>query len=107
MLFMTTTKMHKRYYVFQRKLETKSWQLLLTGTQVLMIGLVHILSDKEEEDRIEYTCITPKWTLEEEDEEEEEEDEKEDTHIRLLVQPTDELLSLIGDDNNIANEAIR
>ena len=71
-----------------------------------MIGLVCILSDKEEEDRIEYTHITPKWTLEE-DEEEEEEDEREDTHIRLLVQPTDELLGLIGDNDHIADEAIR
>ena len=80
--------------------------MLLTGPQVLMIYMVHILSDKEEEDKIEYTCITPKWTLEEEDETEEE-DEKEDTHIRLLVQPTDELLGLIGDDDNIVDEAIR
>ena len=71
-----------------------------------MIGLVHILPNKEE-DRIEYTRITPKQTLEEEDEGEEEEDEREDTHIRLLVQPTDEPLGLIGDNDTIADEAIR
>ena len=72
-----------------------------------MIGLVCILPNKEEEDRIEYTCIAPKWTLEEEDEEEEEEDEREDTHIRLLVQPTDEPSGLTGDDDTIVDETIR
>ena len=84
MLFMTTMKMQ---YIFQGKLETKfwqllparqfgknstfpmkswakEWQLLLTRPQVLMIGLVHILPDKEEKDRIEYTCMAPKWALE-------------------------------------------
>ena len=85
--------------IFQRQVETILWQLLLPGPQVFVIGLVHILSDKEEEERIEYTHITPQWTLEEEDEDKEEEDEREDTHIELLVQPTDELLGLIGDDN--------
>ena len=38
-------------------------------------------------------------------EEEEKEDETEDTCIRL-VQPTDELLGLIGDDDNSPDEAI-
>ena len=52
-----------------------------------MIGLVCILSDKEEEDRIEYTHITLKQIPEEEEEEEEEEeDERDDTHIKLYSQ---------------------
>ena len=39
-----------------------------------------------QEDRMEYTCIIPKQTLEEEDEKEEEEDEIEDPHIGLYSQ---------------------
>ena len=54
-----------------------------------------------------YTYITPKQTLEEENEKEEEEDEREDTCIRLLVQPTDEPMGLIGDDDHIVDEAIQ
>ena len=57
-------------------------------------GMIAVKSDededKEEEDRTEYTCIIPKWTIEEEDRQEEdneEEGETEDTCIRL-IQPT-------------------
>ena len=45
--------------------------------------------------------------LEEEEDDKEEEDKKEDTHIRLPVQPTDEPLGLIGDNDTTVDEAIR
>ena len=52
-----------------------------------MIGLECTLSDKEEEDRIEYTHIIPQWTL-------------------IRKEDDDELLGLIVDDNISANEVI-
>ena len=58
--------------------------------------------------RIEQSTLTLfQQTLDEEEDDKEEEGEREDTYIRLLAQPTNELLGLIGDDDTTADEAIR
>ena len=54
-----TSKTIWKNSTFPVKPEAKYWQLLLARPQVLMIGLLHILPNKEEEDRIEYTGIIP------------------------------------------------
>ena len=61
--------------------------------------------NKEEEDRTEYTHIIPSrpWKKKKIKKRR----MKEDTCIRLLAQPTDEPLGLIGDNNTTVDEAIR